>query len=275
MEINKILNADVLDIIFDGKNKMYGAYDLRKTYNSRLKKALVLTAAFALLLFLVSVFSNFIGKNKAAAIDVVETQMAEIKKDAPPPPPPPPPPPAPPPPPEINQIKFTPPKIVKDEEVKPEEKIEEIKEDQVISTKTVESDNTQQIVQAPVEDKGSSVIEAPKSDEEDKVFTKVENEAEFPGGNAAWARYVQKNLDGFNPADEGAPPGKYNVIVRFIVSKDGSISDVQSETKFGYGMEEKAINCIKKGPKWKPALQNGRNVNAYRRQPVTYVVEEQ
>jgi protein TonB len=275
MEINKILNADVLDIIFDGKNKMYGAYDLRKTYNTRLKKALLLTAAFALLLFLASVFSNFIGKNKAAAIDVVETQMAEIKKDAPPPPPPPPPPPAPPPPPEINQIKFTPPKIVKDEEVKPEEKIEEIKEDQVISTKTVESDNTQQIVQAPVEDKGSSVIEAPKSDEEDKVFTKVENEAEFPGGNAAWARYVQKNLDGFNPADEGAPPGKYNVIVRFIVSKDGSISDVQSETKFGYGMEEKAINCIKKGPKWKPALQNGRNVNAYRRQPVTYVVEEQ
>jgi protein TonB len=275
MEINKILNADVLDIIFDGKNKMYGAYDLRKTYNSRLKKALILTAAFALLLFLASVFSNFIGKNKAAAIDVVETQMAEIKKDAPPPPPPPPPPPAPPPPPEINQIKFTPPKIVKDEEVKPEEKIEEIKEDQVISTKTVESDNTQQIVQAPVEDKGSSVIEAPKSDEEDKVFTKVENEAEFPGGNAAWARYVQKNLDGFNPADEGAPPGKYNVIVRFIVSKDGSISDVQAETKFGYGMEEKAINCIKKGPRWKPALQNGRNVNAYRRQPVTYVVEEQ
>ena len=275
METNKILNADILDIIFDGKNKTYGAYDLRKTYNSRLKKALMLTAAFALLLFLASVFSNFIGTDKVAAIDVVETQMAEIKKDAPPPPPPPPPPPAPPPPPEINQIKFTPPKIVKDEEVKPEEKIEEIKEDQVISTKTVESDNTQQIVQAPVEDKGSSVIEAPKSDEEDKVFTKVENEAEFPGGNAAWARFVQKNLDGFNPADEGAPPGKYNVIVRFIVSKDGSISDVQSETKFGYGMEEKAINCIKKGPKWKAALQNGRNVNAYRRQPVTYVVEEQ
>ena len=51
METNKILNADILDIIFDGKNKTYGAYDLRKTYNSRLKKALMLTAAFALLLF--------------------------------------------------------------------------------------------------------------------------------------------------------------------------------------------------------------------------------
>ena len=274
MDVNKILNADILDIIFDGKNKQYGAYDLRKTYNGRLTKALLLTAALALLIFLSSVFANMIGKNKVAKLDVLDTQMAEIKKDAPPPPPPPPPPPAPPPPPEIKQIKFTPPKIVKDEEVKPEEKIEEIK-DQVISNKTVESDNTKQIVQAPVDDKGSQVVEAPKSNDEDKVFTKVENEAEFPGGNSAWARYVQKNLEGFNPADNGAPPGKYSVIVRFIVSKDGSISDVQAETKFGYGMEEQAIKCIKNGPKWKAALQNGRNVNAYRRQPVTYVVEEQ
>lgn len=274
METNKILNADILDIIFDGKNKQYGAYELRKTYDSRLKKALLLTAAFAVLIFLSSVFANIISKKEVAKLDVIDTQMAEIKADVPPPPPPPPPP-TPPPPPEINQVKFTPPKIVKDEEVKPEEKIEEIKEDQVISTKTVESDNKQQIVQAPVDDKGSQVVEAPKSDDEDKVFTKVENEAEFPGGTAAWTRYVQKNLDGFNPAENGAPPGKYQVIVRFIVSKDGSISDVQAETKFGYGMEEQAINCIKRGPKWKPALQNGRNVNAYRRQPVTYVVQEE
>jgi periplasmic protein TonB len=275
MEINKILNADILDIIFDGKNKQYGAYDLRKTYAKRLAKALVLTAALATLIFLSSVFAGMVKKDSKAELDVVDTQMAEIKKDAPPPPPPPPPPPQAPPPPEINQIKFTPPKIVKDEEVKPEEKIEEIKEDQVISTKTVESENTQQIVQAPIEDKGTQVVEAPKADDEDKVFTKVENEAEFPGGNAAWTRYVQKTLDGFNPADEGAPPGKYQVIVRFIVSKDGSISDVQAETSFGYGMEKQAIDAIKKGPKWKPALQNGRNVNAYRRQPVTYVVAEE
>jgi len=274
MEINKILQADVLDIIFDGKNKEYGAYDLRKTYNGRLTKALIITGVLALLIFLGSVFANVFEKEGKEKFTVAETQLAEIKQDAPPPPPPPPPPPAPPPPPEIKQIQFTPPKIVKDDEVKPDEKIDKI-EDQVISNKTVESDNTNQIVQAPIEDKGSGVVEAPKSDDEDKVFTKVENEAEFPGGNAAWTRYVQKSLDGFNPADEGAPPAKYQVIVRFIVSKDGSISDVQAESKHGYGMEERAIKCIKGGPRWKPALQNGRNVNAYRRQPITFVVEEQ
>lgn len=63
-------------------------------------------------------------------------------------------------------------------------------------------------------------------------------------------------------------------MVKFIVSKDGSISDVQAETNFGYGMEKEAIKVIQKGPKWTPALQNGRHVNAFRRQPITFVVSE-
>ena len=276
MEANKILDADILDIIFDGKNKSYGAYQLRKTYSKTLTRALMITLAILLLVFLGSVFANFINKNAGKeTIDVLDTQMAELKKDEPPPPPPPPPPPLPPPPPEVNQVKFTPPKIVKDEEVKPDEKIEEIKEDQVISNKTVESDN-KQIVQAPVEDKGTQVAEVPKKDDdENKVFNKVEVEATFPGGDAGWLRYVKNNIDANTPIDNGAPEGTYTVIVRFIVSKDGSISDVVPETKLGFGMEAEAVKAIKKGPKWTPAIQNGRNVNAYRRQPVTFVVAEQ
>src|SRR6185436_20163274 len=140
MDINKILCADVLDIIFEGRNKAYGAYDLRKTYNKRITKALIYTGIVIVLIFLGSLFANLVGKNKTETLDVVDTQMAEVKK-AEPLPPPPPPPTKPPPPPEVNQIKFTPPKIVKDEEVKADEKIEEIKEDQAISTKTVESEN--------------------------------------------------------------------------------------------------------------------------------------
>lgn len=277
MEPNKILQADILDIIFDGKNKAYGAYDLRKTYNKTLVKALLFTAAILLLAFLGSVMANMLNKGKKTdQIEVLETQMAEIKKDEPPPPPPPPPPPTPPPPPEVNQVKFTPPKIVKDEEVKPDEKIEEIKEDQVISTKTVESENKEQIVQAPVEDKGTQVVDVPKvSDDENKIFTKVEVEASFPGGESAWRRYLQNNLNPNTPVDNGAPEGTYQVVVRFIVGRDGSISDVQAETSHGYGMEQEAMKIIKKGPKWTPAIQNGRNVNAYRRQPITFVVQEQ
>ena len=275
MEANKILSADILDIIFEGKNKSYGAYELRKTYSTRLTKALIFTGALLLLIFLGSIFANIMDSRKSKAeLDVLDTQMAEIKKDEPLPPPPPPPP-TPPPPPEVNQVKFTPPKIVKDEEVKADEKIEEIKEDQVISTKTVESDNKVAIVQAPVEDKGTQVVEAPKNDDENKVFNKVEVEASFPGGDAAWTRYLKNNLDANTPIDNAAPEGTYQVIVRFIVSRDGSISDVVAETKHGYGMEAEAVKIIKKGPNWKPALQNGRNVNAYRRQPITFVVSEQ
>ena len=276
MEANKILNADILDIIFEGKNKSYGAYQLRKNYSKTLTKALIITGSTLLLIFLGTLAANVMkNKNAKETIDVVDTQMAEIKKDEPPPPPPPPPPPTPPPPPEVNQVKFTPPKIVKDEEVKPDEKIEEIKEDQVISTKTVESENTVQIVQAPVEDKGTQVVEVPKKDDdENKVFNKVEVEASFPGGESAWRRYLQNNLDANTPIDNGAPEGTYSVIVRFIVSRDGSISDVVAETKHGYGMEAEAVKIIKKGPKWTAALQNGRNVNAYRRQPITFVVAE-
>ena len=139
----------------------------------------------------------------------------------------------------------------------------------------MESDN-KQVVQAPVEDKGTQVVEVPKKDDdENKIFNKVEVEAAFPGGDAGWLRYVKNNIDPNTPIDGGAPEGTYTVIVRFIVSKDGSISDVVAETKHGYGMEAEAVKAIKKGPKWTPAIQNGRNVNAYRRQPVTFVVAEQ
>ena len=277
MEANKILNADILDIIFDGKNKAYGAYQLRKTYNSRMSKALIAVGVLLLVVIGGTLLAGIINAKSAKdELTVVDTQMAEVKKDEPPPPPPPPPPPTPPPPPEIKQIQFTPPKIVKDEEVKKDEVIKELEPDAVISTKTVESDNTKQVVQAPVEDKGTQVVEVPvKAVEEDKIFTKVEIEAEYPGGAGAWTKFLQRNLNGQVATDNSAPAGKYTVVVRFIVAKDGSVSDITPETSVGYGMEGEAVRAIKKAPKWTPAQQNGNIVKAYRRQPITFVVAEE
>jgi len=273
MDINKILSADILDIIFDGKNKQYGAYELRKSYNKRLLKALIITASIALLIFLGSVFANVFTKSSDDALEVKDVEMADVRKDEPPPPPPPPPPPVPPPPPEINQIKFTPPKIVKDEEVKEEEKIEEIKDDAAISTQTVVSENKEQIVQAPVEDKGTGVVETPKvDDDEGKIFTKVEVEAKYEGD---WNNFLRKNLNADVPNDNGAAEGTYTVVVKFVVSKDGSLSDISCESDPGYGICQEAIRVIKKTKNWTPAIQNGRNVTAYRRQPITFVVQAQ
>lgn len=106
-------------------------------------------------------------------------------------------------------------------------------------------------------------------------FEKVEVEAEFPGGASGWKDYMIKKLKADVPAKNGSPIGVFQVIIRFIVSKEGKISDVVAETNHGYGMEQEVIRIIKNGPEWKPARQNGRNVNAYRRQPVTFVVQQE
>lgn len=106
------------------------------------------------------------------------------------------------------------------------------------------------------------------------VFDKVEQEAEFPGGPEAWLRYLQSNLNADVPIKKRAKNGTYTVIVRFIVNKDGTISNIKAETNYGHGMEKEVIRVIKEGPNWMPAIQDGRKVRAYRRQPVTFVVSD-
>ncbi len=123
-----------------------------------------------------------------------------------------------------------------------------------------------------VEEKYKKNLEPQTEVEIEKVFTKVEVEASFPGGEYAWRQYSQNNMDANTPIANGAPEGTYTVIVRFIVSKDGSISDVVAETQHGYGMEAAAVKVIKNGPKWVPAQQSGRNVSSYKRQTLTFVV---
>ncbi len=107
----------------------------------------------------------------------------------------------------------------------------------------------------------------------EKVFIKTEQEASFPGGVNKWISYLQANLKADVPVKNGARRGRYTVIVKFIVSKSGIISAIEAETNYGYGMEQEVIRIIKKGPKWEPAMQNGRAVNAYRRQPITFVID--
>lgn len=270
MEANKILSADLLDLVFEDRNKDYGAYALRKTYNKRLWRALIITAAVALLAFLGSVLANSIntGNNKVK-IDTVNLQdikQEEEKKVEPPPPPP-----KPPEPPKVEMKQFTPPVIKKDEEVqKPPPEQEELKEAK-IDVQNQEGIKDQNIATPVVDEK--KVVEEKKEDDENTIFTKVEVEASFPGGDAGWRRYLEKALAGFSPADAGAPEGSYQVIVQFVVDKEGNISDVKALTSHGYGMEDEAIKVIKKGPQWKPAVQNGRNVKAYRKQPITFLVQ--
>src|SRR6185437_8184476 len=101
----------------------------------------------------------------------------------------------------------------------------------------------------------------------DKVFTKVETEASFPGGLSAWSKYIsraiQDSIDKFTKADYGT------CVLRFIVNTDGSISDVTATTMKGTELAKVSIKAIENGPRWIPASQNGHTVAAYRLQPVT------
>jgi protein TonB len=269
METNKILDADVLDILFEGRNKEYGAYQLRKTYNKRLIRALSVTAGVILLVFVAGmVWARDSGKIRQApaVTDIVLDDFKEKKVE----------PPVTPPPPKLEPVKvemkqFTPPKIVKDD-VKPDEKPPEQDQLDDVKIATVNQEGVKDDgVTAPVSDGDKGVVEAPKKveDDADKIFMKVEVESSFPGGMAAWQRYLNKSLRYPDDAVNNEITGR--VTVRFIVDKDGNVSDVEAVggPEQG-GLREEAVRVIKKSGKWTPAQQNGRYVKSYKEQPVTF-----
>jgi beta-lactamase regulating signal transducer with metallopeptidase domain len=106
------------------------------------------------------------------------------------------------------------------------------------------------------------------------TFTKTEIPPTFPGGDVAWRKFLEQNLNAAIPVDSGAPSGTYAGVAQFIVDADGSISDITAITNHGYGIEEEMIKLMKLSPKWNPAMQNKRYVKAYHKQTVTFVIAE-
>lgn len=271
MEASKILSADILDIVFDGKNKDYGAYYLRKTYNKRITRALIITASVAVLAIGGSLLASNLTGKKDKNVKIQEVTLADIKEEKKPVIPPPPPPPKVEPP-KVEMKQFTPPVIKKDEEVEkpppPQEELKEAKID-VVNQEGIKDES----IQTPVViDEGKQIVEEKKVEDENKIFDKVEIEAKFPGGDGKWRQYLERNLSANVPVDNGAPEGTYTTVVQFVVDKEGNISDVRAMTSHGYGMEEESMRVIRKGPKWEAAVQNGRQVKAYRKQPITFQV---
>ncbi len=102
----------------------------------------------------------------------------------------------------------------------------------------------------------------------DSVFSREEIEASYPGGDAAWMKYIVSQLQ--KNADKIIRSGEYGSCqVKFIVDKNGRVKDAKATTMEGTVLAEVAVDIISRSPKWKPASQYGRNVNAYRIQPVT------
>lgn len=268
MEPNQIKNAHILDILFEGRNKEYGAYELRMSYNRRVVKAIVVTGGIIGLLFVGSYVSGLGTSKKVFQPNIQDVDLLAVKEPDKPLPPPPPPPKAPP---QVKTVIFTPPKIVKDDQVKPDEKPPENKDidDAKIGTVNTQGSADDGMVGPPPSNGTVGVVEAPKKADDDAPFTRVEIDASFPGGMTQWARFLNKNL---RYPDDAASQGIGGmVVVQFVVDLDGNVSDVQaiSGPETG-GLREEAVRVIKKSGKWVPAIQNGRHVKAYRRQPVTF-----
>jgi protein TonB len=236
------------DIVFENRNKEYGAYIIRTLYSRNL-----ITACGIMLLFIALGFSypTIAAWFKSDDVVVEEKKLTTVVAlDQPPPisetPPPPPKVEIPPP---VKTIKYVAPKVTKEEVVEEEiPTIEEIKKTEV-STETVEGP-TEVVFEEPVKE----VAEV----EDNQVYTFVEQNAEFPGGTEAMYKFINKNVK--YPAQARRMGTEGRVFVGFVINKDGSIVDVGIVKGISAECDKEAMRVVQMMPPWKAGKQNGKAV---------------
>jgi protein TonB len=250
------------ELVFEGRNKSYGAYIIRKLYCKRINLAFIIASVGILLFISMPLILELFGKK---AEEAVKQQEVEVNLTEPPPvdPAEPPPPPPPPPPPVVQTIKFTPPvvvdKPVEEEQPPPQEKLSETN----VGVVTQEGDpNATELPPEPV-------VADPN---EGKIFTIVEEMPQFPGGGeAALIKYLQNNIKYPAMARENGIEGI--VYVTFVVDKDGKVKDAKLLRGKGAGLDEEALRVVRSMPDWKPGKQNGRNVAVQYNLPVNFKLQ--
>jgi len=268
MELNKILSASLIDVIFDGRNKDYGVYDLRKTYSNRTKLALALTIAVVSLVLTGTTLANSSKKDvirNHADPGIVLTEVEELK-----PPEELPEPEAKPEEPQQTQ-KFTEPIIV-DKEIltDPPPSVDDL-DSAVIGLETIKGKPAIGLADPPKGPEGDTkeIIQPQEVKESDDPKLTVDVPAKFDGN---WIKFLEKNLNAEVPVDNGAAPGRYSVVVQFVVDMEGNVSDIKALTSHGYGVEQEAIRVLKKAPRWQPAIAGGFMVKAYHKQVIVFEV---
>ncbi|SFB94201.1 protein TonB [Flexibacter flexilis DSM 6793] len=265
------------DIVFEYRNKAYGAYVLRKIYDDTVLKALGLSV----LLFGLAVGGPKIYNALKPEEVIVEEKVVpiELKKIEQPPPldpkiPPPPKiemPSAPKP--SVSTVRFVPPEVSHDEEVteKDPPKQDELKNVQTSTTTEVGDPNADpnEVIDVPTHGDGDGVIAAPAAEE---VFTVVEQQPAFPGGMEEMMRFMSKNTKYPSAAQRAEVQGK--VYVQFVVGSDGTIRDVQVVRGLGFGCDEEAIRVVKSMPNWNPGKQGGRAVSVKYTLPFNFTFKQ-
>lgn len=266
MNSNEILKANLLDILFDNRNKQYGAYTLRKYYGQRLGSALGISLGLAFLLVLI-----IRPRNSAETIattndpGVIVKQVAIPKDKLPEIPKPKPAAAAP----KTVQLAITKPVIMDDIKVHNPMEDQKTLLNSALSAKTVIGDPGDPYIvpvdPGPVSGGGEKKADPPATPPADAP---VQKEPEFPGGTKAWLDFLNRNL--IVPEDLEAGEKKM-VQIRFQVAADGRVTGFEVLLSGGSSYDNEVIRVLKRMPKWKPAIQNGIPVARSFTQPVTFV----
>jgi protein TonB len=268
-----ILNPEWLNIVFKGRNQAYGAYELRKDNPKTTNKALFFAAAgFVFVLALPTIINKiqgFIPKadEKVKVTDVVLTPPPPINEKEPPPPPP-----QEPARPKTDQVRFPPPIVKPDNEVTEKdppttEQLEKADPGQ----KEVKGDpNAAVRIDEPVGTADVSQVTEASSNE---VFTAVEIMPSFLGGEAAFSKFLGKNIRYPAVARDNGVQGR--VFVSFVVEKDGSLTDIKVLRSPDNSLGDEAVRVLKTSPKWTVGVQNGKPVRVSYTVPVNFTLGEQ
>jgi protein TonB len=267
-----ILNQQWIDVVFTGRNKAYGAYDLRKTNPKNTNRALLIgVAVFVFLISFKTILNKIQGfipkdKEKVKVTEVVlpPPPVDEIKKPPPPPPEPPKP--------KVDQVRFPPPVVKPDNEVR-EKDPPTVKELEVADPgqKDQKGDPDAEIrIDEPV---GNSDVKQVVEENPNQIFTAVEKQPSFPGGDAKFGAYLGKAIRYPAIARENNVTGR--VILTFVVERDGSLTDIKVVRGIGSGCDEEAVRALKASPKWTPGIQNGKPVRVQYSVPVAFSLAQE
>jgi len=265
------------DIVFEGKNKEFGAYKLRESSPARHTKAVVwvLIALAVILVFLILSVSGVFSKPEEEVIVTATTQEIttmeveeeiieeEEKFEIPEPEP-------------VvapeevaNQQRVTDLLIVEDEKIEEDKQVknqEEVLENEAQAGALDITDGTNDLNKIAIKEE---VIAAPVVEEEQPInIAMVEQKPEFNGGEAALYKWLNENIVYPTIASEEGVEGR--VVVEFVIDKDGSVTNVRVVRPRHPALDKEAVRVVKSMPKWIPGRNNGQPVKVTYTLPVTF-----
>ena len=271
---NELTSKAWCDLVFDEKNKEYGAYKLRSGLAHRNLVALIITIIIAAMVVLLPLLMSLMPEPEVKDEEIQVTELATLeeaevkdeslvkKVDL-----------APPPPPLKSSVKFVAPVIKKDSEVRDEDEMksqEELQETKVTISIADVKGNDEEHGKDIAEIK-QVVTQAPVEEVEEKPYTAVEQMPQFPGGEAELLKYIFDKLRYPTISQENGVQGK--VYIRFVVSKTGEVKDAQVMRSLDPYCDKEALRVIRTLPRWIPGKQNGVNVPVYYVVPITFKLQ--